>query len=262
MAIGNELLLGQVQDTNTHWLCRQITNLGGTLIRTATVRDEMEAIIRELRFALAENFSLMITSGGLGPTPDDLTLSAVARAFDRKLALHPEALAMVTHRIRQLHQARLIPDNAMTASREKMAWLPEGALPLTNHVGTAPGVLLKVNATTIVSLPGVPAELKDIFNQALEPSLNSLFGVGFYLEKALLLDWNDESALAPLLEEIYRRWPHVYVKSRAKSFDQEFKVSITISMNGERGRVLREVDTVETFLRQQLTRRGISSKVL
>lgn len=263
ITIGNELLLGQVQDTNTHWLCKQITGLGGRVVRVAIVRDEIEAIVNEIRAALAEKFSLVITSGGLGPTPDDLTLSAVAEALDRRLVLNPKARAMVAERIQQLYDAKLIPEGSMTPSREKMAWLPEGSLPLANHQGTAPGVLIKeVNASTIVSLPGVPAEMKDIFSNALQPFLNSLFGASFYLEKALVLQWNDESALAPLLEEVRQSWPQVYVKSRAKSFERGFRILLTLSMSGERDVVLKEVDVVKSFLSEWLTQRSISFEEL
>ncbi|MBI3460269.1 competence/damage-inducible protein A [Candidatus Acetothermia bacterium] len=258
ITIGNELLLGQVQDTNTHWLCKQITGLGGSVMRVVLVRDEIEAIVKEIRAALAEKFSLIITSGGLGPTPDDLTLSAVAEALDRRLALNSEARCMVAERIQQLYDAKLIPEGSMTPSREKMAWLPEGALPLANHQGTAPGVLIKeVDASTIVSLPGVPAEMKDIFSDALQPFLNSLFGASFYLEKILMLQWNDESALAPLLKEVSERWPQVYVKSRAKSFERGFRILLSISMSSKRDLVPKEVDAVKNFLSEQLTQRKI-----
>ena len=259
ITIGNELLLGQVQDTNTHWLCKQITGLGGRVVRVAIVRDEIEAIVNEIRAALVEKFSFIITSGGLGPTPDDLTLSAVAQAVDRKLVLNSEARSMVAERIQQLYAAKLISDGSMMPSREKMAWLPEGALPLANHQGTAPGVLIKeVDSSTIVSLPGVPEELKDIFNNALQPVLSSLFGTSFYLEKILTLQWNDESALAPLLGKVRQRWPQVYVKSRAKSFEQGFRILLTLSMSGERGVVLKEVDAVKNFLSEQLNQQKIS----
>jgi molybdenum cofactor synthesis domain-containing protein len=258
IAIGNELLLGQVQDTNSHWLCRQITGLGGRVERVALVRDEIEAIVREIRAALAERFPLILTSGGLGPTPDDLTLSAVARAAGRTLVLDREAQALVAERYRKLYEAKLIAEGGLTPSREKMAHLPEGAIPLENHVGTAPGVLLRVDESTIVALPGVPAELKDIFQNALQPHLSPLFGAGFYLQRELLLDWNDESALAPLLAQMQQRWPQVYVKSRAKGFGQGLRILITLSMSGPRESVQREVGTAEHFLIQQLAAKGIS----
>ncbi len=258
ITIGNELLLGQVQDTNTPWLCKQITGLGGSVVRVVTVQDKPEMIIEEIQYALNQEFSLIITSGGLGPTPDDLTLSAIAQALDRKLILNPEAYEMVKERIQQLYGAQLLPDENMSPSREKMAWLPEGAVPLGNHLGTAPGVLLRLQKSALVSLPGVPSELKDIFSNALRPVLDSLFDASFYLEEELILNWNDESALAPMLAEARQRWPQVYVKSRAKSFEQNFNIMLTLSMSGERDRVLKEMGNAKNFLSERLSRQKIS----
>jgi molybdenum cofactor synthesis domain-containing protein len=258
IAIGNELLLGQVQDTNTHWLCKQITERGGRVERIVTLRDQHEAIIAEIQYALKENFSLILTSGGLGPTPDDLTLAAMAKALGQKLTLNAEAYAMVSERIQKLYDGRLIQDASMTPSREKMAWLPAKGVPLANQVGTAPGVLLKERESTLVSLPGVPSELKDIFSNALRSVLDALFGASFYLEEALVLHWNDESALAPMLEEVQRRWPHVYVKSRTRGFEENFQIMITLSMSGERERVSQEISDARHFLCECLTQQKIT----
>jgi molybdopterin-biosynthesis enzyme MoeA-like protein len=223
-----------------------------------TVRDEPDAIVHEIQEALSEKISLIVTGGGLGPTPDDLTLSAIAQAVNSQLVLNFSAQALVSERIQQLHAAGLIRDGRMTPSREKMAWLPERAEPLVNHVGTAPGALLRLAQTTIVCLPGVPAELKDIFSNALQPHLNSLFSASSYLEKELILSWNDESALAPMLEAVRQKWPHVYVKSRARSFEQGFRVLLTLSMSGPHATDLEELDDVEAYLQEELSRKGIA----
>ncbi|MFQ5810509.1 MAG: molybdopterin-binding protein, partial [Armatimonadota bacterium] len=95
IAIGNELLSGDVQDTNTHWLCRQITGLGGRVTRAAVVGDNSENIAAELHAALPRRPSLIVTAGGLGPTADDMTLAAVADATNSPLEVSETALAMV-----------------------------------------------------------------------------------------------------------------------------------------------------------------------
>jgi molybdenum cofactor synthesis domain-containing protein len=92
IAIGNELLLGDVLDTNTNWLCKRITGLGGLVSRAALIRDEHAAIVSEIRSALDRAPDLIITTGGLGPTGDDITMEAVAEATGHPIELHAQAL--------------------------------------------------------------------------------------------------------------------------------------------------------------------------
>ena len=86
--IGNEILIGDIQDTNTHWLCREINGLGGRVARAVVLRDDEEIVAAELKVSLARGADVIITSGGLGPTADDLTLAAVARGAGVQLRLH------------------------------------------------------------------------------------------------------------------------------------------------------------------------------
>ena len=102
IAIGNELLLGDVLDTNTHWLCKRITGAGGQVARAAMIKDDTAAIADEIRSALDRLPDLIITTGGLGPTGDDITLRAVAEALARPLELHAEALTLVKARYKNL----------------------------------------------------------------------------------------------------------------------------------------------------------------
>lgn len=91
IAVGNELLLGDVLDTNTNWLCKKVTGLGGQVKRTAIIGDNLEAIAREIRSAMAQKADVIFTTGGLGPTADDMTLEGVARATASPLELNDEA---------------------------------------------------------------------------------------------------------------------------------------------------------------------------
>jgi molybdenum cofactor synthesis domain-containing protein len=259
LAIGNELLLGIVQDTNTHWLCAQITGLGGQVRRCVIVPDDLEAIGEELKRALTAQRDLIITTGGLGPTGDDMTLEALAQAVGVALKENPEALKMVARRYRELLERGRVDHAELTESRRKMAQLPQGAIPLYNQVGTAPGILLKHGRSLIVSLPGVPSELKDIFHNALQPYLKELFGRVFYREKTLIVEINDESRIAPLLREFQRSWPEVYIKSRPKGFDEGMKITITIAMSGERTRVEETLTRLLEELQERLRREGLPS---
>lgn len=229
---GNELLQGDVLDTNTNWVCRRITALGGRVERAVIVRDHMEAIVREIRSCLERSARLIITIGGMGPTQDDITVAAVAVAVQRSLNLHPEALEMVRRQYERFAREGAVDDPTITPAREKMALLPAGAIPLDNPVGAAPGVLLEADSFTIVCLPGVPAELRGIFEGALQPVLQRLFGESAFLEKLVIVNCKDESILAPVLKAVAEKHPDVYLKSRAQRFGSDVKFRVTLATTG------------------------------
>jgi len=233
IAVGNELLLGDVLDTNTNWLCKRITGVGGQVTRAVMVRDEQEEIVAEIRSALERGSQLIITTGGLGPTGDDITLQAVAEATRCPLKLHREALALVKTRYQELAKKRYVGDPALTEARKKMAYLPRGAKPVPNPVGSAPAVILEVGRSILVSLPGVPEELKGIYEDTLQPTLMTMFADSFYQERAIIAHSGDESTLAPILKEVVEAHPAVYIKSRARRFGPEVEILITLSSAGD-----------------------------
>mgnify|MGYP001589272193 CR=1 FL=1 len=229
IAIGNELLIGDVQDTNTYWLIQQLTGLGGFVRRAQIVRDEFPAIADALHASLRAKSNLIITTGGLGPTADDLTLAAVAAALDLPIEEQPEAMAMLKRRYAELAATGWVAFAELNEARRKMGMFPRGALPLFNSVGGAPGALLRVNTSTIVCLPGVPPELVDIFTHSLAPHLREMFGDAAFVIRSLIVNCQDESALAEQLQEVVTRHPRVYIKSRAKRFGPDVRIGITLS---------------------------------
>lgn len=232
MAIGNELLIGDVLDTNTNWLCRRLTMMGAFVRRAVLIRDDEEAIASEIKGAIARGTDLIFTSGGLGPTDDDRTAAAIAKALGRPLELNEQALQMIERRYGELHQQGLVDSPQITPPRKKMAILPKGAVPLFNPVGTAPGIWLDAGNTVIVCLPGVPAELKGIFETSLPPFLEQFLGKGFYEEWIFEATCRDESVLAPLLKRVADRHPSVYLKSKARVFGQEVRIKILFAASG------------------------------
>jgi len=229
VTIGNEILLGLVQDTNSNYLCRVVRGMGGKVRRIAVVPDEIEAIARELKWALTRGASVVFTCGGLGPTDDDLTLAAVAEATGRPLRADPRAVRLVEEKYRELAAQGYVQSAGMTETRLKMAMLPEGARAIENPVGAAPAALMELGDMRIVSLPGVPAELKAIVEGPLQEFLAEVFGKGSYRERELLVDCGDESQLAPALRQVSAANPDVYVKSRASGFGPDVKFRILIS---------------------------------
>ena len=238
LAIGEEILLGDVLDTNSHWLCKQLTGLGARVRRITQIGDDADIIAETLRAALERDTALVLTVGGLGPTEDDRTLIAVGNALGRPLVEHPVARQWVESTYERLAQEGHVSSHEIMSqdtqdSRLKMARLPQGAEPLYNQVGVAPGVLLRHESLVIVCLPGVPDEMKDIFQHALEPTVHDLLGAGRYAEWRVRAAVGDESILAPLLRQVSAEHPDVYIKSRAKRFGEGVHFTITLSARGQ-----------------------------
>ena len=232
LVIGNEILIGDIQDTNTSWLCRLINSKGGHVARGTMLRDDVDEIAAEVGRALDRGADVIFTSGGLGPTADDLTLSAVAKGLGLPLELHAEALRMVKEQYDNFYALGIMTQGGLNPGREKMAWLPRGSTPLFNPGGTAPGVLLQIGRTSIISLPGVPSELKNIINTSLQEFMDQTFGDGGSLCKALRVRCNDESLLEPVLSKVVPRHTRVYIKSLASTVGVTPELDITLTVTG------------------------------
>ena len=165
---GTELLLGQIDDTNATYLARQLRDLGIDLFFRTTVGDNERRIAQVLEQALARA-DLIITTGGLGPTVDDVTREAVARATGHPLVLHPDLLAQI-----EAFFARF--GSTMSANNRRQANLPEGCIPIENPVGTAPAFIVEDERGTIITLPGVPREMRYLMVNAVIPYLQQRLG--------------------------------------------------------------------------------------
>ena len=229
VSIGDELLRGIVQETNAHRLSKRLAARGADLRRVVLVPDDVEVVAAELRSVLSRAPRLVLTHGGLGPTDDDRTREAIARALDVPLEEQPEALAIVERRFAELAAAGAVDDAGLTGPRHRMAMLPRGARALDNQIGTAPGVVVTHASTTIVALPGVPPELFWIWENPLSPLLDELLGPGGFAETTMTLDLRDESIVADLLREIQATHAGVYVKSRAKGFEDDDRIRVTLA---------------------------------
>jgi nicotinamide-nucleotide amidase len=168
VAVGNELLYGETVDTNAAWLARSLAALGIPVVGKQTVGDVTEEIQGAVRAAM-ERADLVVVSGGLGPTPDDLTKQAVAELLERELILD-EALL---NRLRERFRARGI--ERLPTTNRSQAEVPKDAIVLRNDHGTAPGLLLEAEASVVVLLPGVPREMRGIYEGALVEALRERF---------------------------------------------------------------------------------------
>lgn len=231
LVVGNEILDGIVLDTNSQWIINRLKALNLHVKEKVTVRDEVPEIAKGLRRLVADGCNLVFTTGGLGPTHDDKTLSGVAEALGLPLEVNEEALSIVTRQYSILHQRGVIEMAEMTEARRKMAVLPRGARPLDNRVGGAPGVLLDIEGAQIVCLPGVPGELIWIFDNQLMSLLKQRVE-GAFAEEIIFLPLRDESTLAPIIDDVMRDIPDVYIKSMVKPYG-ESGIRLWISARGQ-----------------------------
>jgi nicotinamide-nucleotide amidase len=232
IAVGKEILHGQILDTNSSWLAKRITALGGMIGRIVIPDDDVGAIAEEIKTSFHNGAQIIITTGGLGPTFDDKTLAGISEAVGCPLVLHPEALEFVTRRYRELWEQGFVEGPAITPAREKMAYLPQGAEPLDNPVGTAPAVSLKTPQGVIFALPGVPREMQAIFEQLVFPRLKEMLGTEVYLEETVNTGLGDESVLGGLVEQVMRQVPGTYLKSKATGFGKNVGLEVVITAAG------------------------------
>jgi len=258
-SLGDELLRGVVQDSNSFWMAKRIAARGATLVRIIVLPDEPETVADELRRSVARRPALILTQGGLGPTDDDRTREAIAIATRHPLEPNPEAEEIVRRRYVDLAAAGSVADPTLHEARLRMSRLPRGARPLDNQVGGAPALMLELERTTIVALPGVPPELYWIWENSLAPELDRILGPGGFAETTVTLDLRDESAIAVLMRGLQSRHPEVYVKSRAHSFERGDQVRVTLTASaGSDDEALRLVEAAYADLGQSLERAGVA----
>jgi nicotinamide-nucleotide amidase len=179
VTIGTELLLGKIVDTNAAYIAQQLATIGLDLYYKTTVGDNEGRITSVLQQALARS-DVVITSGGLGPTVDDVTRQAVARATGRELVLDERLLAQI--------EARFARHGfTMSENNRRQAYIPQGAIPIENPVGTAPAFIVKIEQGLIISLPGVPRELKHLMETRVIPFLREELQTGQVIIKSKTL---------------------------------------------------------------------------
>jgi nicotinamide-nucleotide amidase len=167
ITIGTELLLGEIVDTNSAYLARKLRDLGVDVFRTSTVGDNAARIAEIIR-ETSQRATIIITTGGLGPTVDDPTRDAVALAVGAQTEYHPELWEQIAARIRRY--GRTPGEN-----QKRQAYIPQGAIAIQNPVGTAPAFIVEKNDHVIISLPGVPREMEYLTDNSIIPYLRGRF---------------------------------------------------------------------------------------
>jgi nicotinamide-nucleotide amidase len=240
VCVGNELLIGKTLNTNAHWLAKRITTLGLNIKRITVVGDNLEDISAAIKEAIQRKPCFIITTGGLGPTFDDMTLEGVAKGLGRGLEENREALDMVKKKYQQYVAEGRVEKYEMTPHRTKMARLPKDATPLLNPVGTAPGVLVEEGDVKLVMLPGVPSEMIAIFDGSVEPMLKQVSRGMMFFEASLDVREMPESQLAPLIDEVMHDNPYVYLKSHPQASEKVPHLELHVSTTSNNPKTARQ----------------------
>ncbi len=193
-----------------------------------TVGDYLEEIQMATREILRRKPDFLITSGGLGPTFDDMTILGVSKAVDLPLRVNKEALDQVKSRYRHIFSSRRF---ALTKFRVKMATFPVGARPLANSAGTAPGMLVQCGSSTVICLPGVPKELRTIFSEHVRPMIRLRSGARGHISKIIHVSRVFESELAPLIDHVMKRESEIYVKSHPQGGEGRSRSEIRLDFS-------------------------------
>ncbi len=199
ISIGDELLIGQVVNTNASWMAAEMNKSGIRVSRISSISDSEDDIRKALDNAF-ERADIILITGGLGPTTDDITKHVLAKYFNSKLIFHEPSFEQV----KKLFRAR---NYEVTPINRKQAEIPENCTPLTNIHGTAPGMWFEKEGKVFVSMPGVPFEMKALMRNEVLPRLREKFEVGYIFHKTIMTFGLGESRLAEKIEDIENSLP-------------------------------------------------------
>ncbi len=236
ICIGNELLIGKIQNTNAHWLSQHVTKLGAKITRISVIQDLIPEIAQTVNEAIKRKPHLIITTGGLGPTFDDKTFQGIALALNRRLQVDQKALEMVKQKcVEYAKKSHYISEIELTPPRVKMATFPDKTNPISNPIGTAPGLCVEVAGTVLFALPGVPMEMEAIFTESIVPVIKQKVGASIFCEQSIFVYDIMESCLAPIIDSTMADNRGVYIKShQMRTVDKpciELHLTILINKN-------------------------------
>ena len=254
LAVGKELLIGRTMNSNAHWMGKRLARMGTMLKQITTVDDDLDEIASAFRAAVKRSPDFLVVVGGLGPTPDDMTLKGVADGMGVALRRNDRALEL----IREHYARRGLQNIELTPARLKMSKLPAGAEPVYNGEGTAPGVKLTARRTTVYCLPGVPVEMKGIFRMSVEPEIKKKLGKLHRKYVTMKLEGILESTLAPVIAAELRRHPGAYIKSHPRGIREGVsRIELDIALVGEdKGRTDNEGEGIAGGLREAIEKAG------
>jgi nicotinamide-nucleotide amidase len=256
ICIGSELLSGITLNSNAHWLAGQITQAGGMLSRVTVVRDDLGEISSAIKESVARKPEILITTGGLGATYDDMTLEGLASALGRKTSIDQRAVEMLKRSYSRRHL-----NYELNAVRLKMATIPDGSTPIENMVGSAPSVKVESAGTKIFCLQGVPGEMQQAFNDYILPIIRERVGHFVSREVNYMVRGVTEAMIAPALLKIVESNPReaVYLKTHPQGYGPNNTPQIRaqiVTRGNDEVEVTKRLDAISGTLRQEIAKLG------
>lgn len=241
LVIGSELLLGQIVDTNSAFIARQLASIGLDLYYKTTVGDNLGRLSQVLGQAL-DRSQVIITTGGIGPTADDVTREAVALATGRELTFSPFLMKQIS----DFFQSRGMTPSS---SNRRQAFVPEGAIPIENPVGTAPGFIVEVGEKSVITLPGVPREMEYLLTNRVLPYLRGRYDLAGQLKlRVLRMCGLGESRIGELLQDFMEKGRNPTVGTMAHLG----QVDVRIAAKGkDEAEALSLIEPVEAEIRRR-----------
>jgi nicotinamide-nucleotide amidase len=227
IAIGSELLLGQIIDTNTSYIAKSLAENGIELVQTTMVGDNLQRMEEAIKDSIQRS-RIVITTGGIGPTEDDLTREAVAEVFQRPLVFQPHLM----EQIEALFKRRGF---RMSENNRKQAYVPEGSTPIENPKGTAPGFIVEYSNGSIISIPGVPSEMEYLMENAVIPYLRKRFDLKQQIiqYKVLRACGLGESAVGLQIKDLMKESKNPVVGTLASIGDIKIRITAKADNPGE-----------------------------
>ena len=192
ITIGDEILIGQILDSNSKWIASELNKIGVSVYQITSVQDDKQHILKAVKEAQS-NADIVIITGGLGPTKDDVTKLTLAEYFDDTLVLNEEIVEHIKAMFAKINYP-------FTEVNKHQALVPSKCIPLKNHLGTAPGMWFEDNNKVVVSLPGVPNEMKGLMQHSVLPKLKETFQLPYILHKTIVTYGMGESMVAERIE--------------------------------------------------------------
>ena len=200
ITIGDEILIGQIIDTNSAFIAKQLNKIGVEVYQISSIQDEKTHILNAFNEASSRS-NIVIITGGLGPTKDDITKHTFCEYFNDELVLDEGVLAHVQDIFTKYVSTPILESN------KSQAWIPSQAIPLHNEYGTAPGMWFEKEGVVYISMPGVPYEMKAIFMEQALPRLQDRFRTPYIIHKTVLTYGLGESAIADKIEDWENQLP-------------------------------------------------------
>ena len=228
ITIGDEILIGQIVDTNSQFIGQQLNKIGVSVYQITSIQDEKQHILNALKEA-QERVDIVILTGGLGPTKDDITKKTIAAYFnDNKFIEYPEVIEHIKGLFKKIN-------HPFKEVQRYQAQLPSKATYLQNNFGTAPGMWFYENETVFVSLPGVPYEMKGLITNQVLPRIQKQFKLPFIIHKTIMTYGQGESMIAERIEDFENNLPPYIKLAYLPSFG---KVRLRLSAKGENKDIL------------------------